>query len=264
MIRSLYTAVSGMITQEAKQDVITNNLANVNTVGFKGDNLAAKQFDEVLLYNYDKKIHGKNVRQNIGNISLGSRIDDVATNFTQGTIEKTDKPFDFAIEGRGFFVVNRNDGVTENSFYTRDGHLHINSKGFLVNDSGDNVMGRNLKSGAVEPIRLEDDKATVDVNGNIMVNNTPTYKLQLVDFRGNNYNYKNLKKIGDNLYMGNNAKEYNDIAVKQSCLERSNVNVARETMELMTVMRTFETNSKVIQAIDETLGKAVNEVGSVR
>ncbi|WP_027624812.1 flagellar hook-basal body complex protein [Clostridium lundense] len=264
MIRSLYTAVSGMITQEAKQDVITNNLANINTVGFKGENLAAKQFDEVLLYNYDKKVQGKNVRQNLGNISLGSRIDDVKTNFTQGTIEKTDKTFDFAIEGRGFFVVNRNDGISTNNFYTRDGHFHVNSKGLLVNDSGDSVMGKNLQTGAVEPIKLQEDKVAVDVQGNIMVKGTPTYKLQLVDFKGANADYKNLKKVGDNLYSGNGAQEDNKISVKQYNLERSNVNVTREVMEMMTVMRTFETNSKVIQAIDETLGKAVNEVGSVR
>lgn len=264
MIRSLYTAVSGMITQEAKQDVITNNLANVNTVGFKGENLAAKQFDEVLLCNYDKKVNGKNVKQELGNISLGSRIDDVKTNFTQGSIEKTDKPFDFAIDGRGFFVVKRNDGVAENNFYTRDGHFHINSRGLLVTDSGDSVMGRNIQSGAIEPIKLDGDKVTVDSQGNIKVNDKDTYKLQLVDFRGDNSDYKNLKKVGDNLYSGSNAQEYNDISVKQYNLERSNVNVTREVMEMMTVMRTFETNSQAIKAIDETLGKAVNEVGNVR
>ncbi|KAJ49933.1 flagellar basal-body rod protein FlgG [Clostridium tetanomorphum] len=266
MIRSLYTAVSGMITQEAKQDVITSNLANVNTVGFKVDNMAAKEFDQVLLYNYDKIVGGKNVRQDIGTISLGSKIDDVVTNFTQGMIQKTDKPFDFAIEGGGFFVVQRNDGVATNNYYTRDGHFHLNSKGFLVNDSGDNVMGRNVQSGALEPIKLTGDEATADSNGNISINNRPTYKLQLVDFRGNNAanDYKSLKKVGDNLYSGNNAREYNDITVRQYNLEKSNVNVAREIMDMMTVMRTFETTSKVIQTIDETLGKAVNEVGSVR
>ena len=133
MIRGLYTAISGMITQEAKQDVITNNLANANTVGFKQDNLAAKQFDDVLISNCDKISGGKNVKTNIGTLSLGSGIDEVKTDFTQGMIESTDKSTDFAIDGRGFFEVSRNDGVATNTYYSRDGHFHVNTAGYLQN-----------------------------------------------------------------------------------------------------------------------------------
>jgi flagellar basal-body rod protein FlgG len=143
MIRGLYTAVSGMITQEAKQDVVTNNLANVNTVGFKVDNLATKSFNEVLLSNRDKIVNGRNVKVNLGTINFGSKIDEVATSFTQGTLDKTDKETDFAIEGKGFFAVERNNGVNTERYYTRDGHFHVNSQGFLVNDSGDKVIGIN-------------------------------------------------------------------------------------------------------------------------
>lgn len=260
MIRSLYTTVSGMITQEAKQDVITNNLSNVNTVGFKCDDLSVKGFDEVLAYNYDKVVNGKNVRQDLGNLSLGSRIDQVTTSFTQGTLEKTDKKTDFAVVGRGFFTVQRNDGVSTRNFYTRDGHFHVNNQGFLVNDSGDNVMGRNIRTGRTEAIRVNGDEMILNGDGDLLLNGTPTYKFNISDFN----NYKLLKKVGDNLYSGENPTNMNNSTVKQNFLERSNVNSIKNMIDMMQVMRTFETNQKVMQSIDETLGKAVNEVGSVR
>ncbi|MBC2580669.1 flagellar basal-body rod protein FlgG [Clostridium sp. DJ247] len=259
MIRGLYTAVSGMITQEAKQDVITNNLANANTVGYKGDNLSIKRFDDVLLQNYDKVVGGKNVKNVIGSLSLGSEVDSVNTNFTQGMIQSTDKPTDFAIKGKGFFTVQRNDGINNTEYYTRDGHFHVNMNGVLVNDSGDIVIARNLQTNQLEPINVGNGKITSDVNGNISVNNVKMYKLYTVDFG----DYKNLKKVGDNLYAGTNPTEVNS-TVRQNSLERSNINIINEMSDMITTMRSFETNQKIIQSLDDTLGKAVNEVGSVR
>ncbi|MBI6873107.1 flagellar basal-body rod protein FlgG [Clostridium aciditolerans] len=259
MIRGLYTAVSGMITQEAKQDVITSNLGNSTTVGFKQDNLAIRRFDDVLLENYDKVVGGKNVRNEIGTLSLGSRVDSVNTDFTQGMIQDTGKPTDFAIDGKGFFTVQRNDGINNGQYYTRDGHFHVNMKGILVNDAGDSVIGRNLATNQLEPINVGDGKLTSDVYGNISINDNKAYKLYTVDFN----DYNSIKKIGDNLYQGNNAAE-NNAVVKQNSLEKSNVNVINEMTNMITTMRSFETNQKIVQSMDETLGKAVNEVGSVR
>lgn len=258
MIRGLYTAVSGMITQEAKQDVVTNNLANVNTVGFKVDNLGVKSFNEVLLSNRDKIVNGKNVKVNLGTINLGSKIDEVATSFTQGTLDKTDKETDFAIEGRGFFTVERNNGVNTERYYTRDGHFHVNSQGFLVNDSGDKVIGINAQTGAEEPVNVNVNSLNgfnmgIDENGLVKMD------MMLVDFD----NYKSLTKIGDNLYSTTGQQKVANGDIKQYSLEKSNVNVTREMIEMMSVMRTFETNQKIIQSLDETLGKAANEIGRV-
>lgn len=246
MIRGLYTAVSGMITQEAKQDVVTNNLANVNTVGFKVDNLGVKSFNEVLLSNRDKIVNGKNVKVNLGTINFGSKIDEVATSFNQGTLDKTDKETDFAINGRGFFVVERSNGINTERYYTRDGHFHVNSQGFLVNDSGDNVIGINTGTGQEGPI-------------NINVNKLDQFNMMLVDFE----DYNSLTKIGDNMYSGEGQQIAANGEIKQYSLEKSNVNITREMIEMMTVMRTFETNQKIIQSLDETLGKAANEIGRV-
>lgn len=276
MIRGLYTAVSSMITQEAKQDVTTNNLANVNTVGFKGNSLAVKQFGDYMLSNFDKKVGNKNVRNDLGKLSYGSSIDEVSTDFTPGIIEQTNNPTDFAIDGKGFFVVRRNDGINQKDFYTRDGRFHVNSNGFLVNDSGDNVMGRNLSSNAVEPINVGKDSFTCDTEGNIVIgsNKTPTYKMQTVDFKANDNNpandYLALEKVGDNLYtvsqnpqIPNTLVDNGSVVVRQSSIEKSNVNVINEMVSMMTNMRSFETSQKIVQTIDETLGKAVNEVGRV-
>lgn len=255
MIRSLYTAVSGMITQEAKQDVISSNLANVNTVGFKQDNLGIRKFDDVLIQNYDKVVGGKNVRNVIGSLSLGSKIDAVDTDFEQGAIESTDKSTDFALEGRGFFTVQGTDG----QYYTRDGHFHIDSRGFLVDDNGYGVMGRNSSTGALEQIYVGNSKIACDQFGNISLDGKPAYKMYTVDFN----NYSSLTKVGNNLYEGSNPQEAN-VSIKQNCLEKSNVNVINEMIDMMTTMRTFETNQKVVQSIDDTLGKAVNDLGTVR
>lgn len=260
MIRSLYTTITGMITQQAKQDVITNNMANANTVGFKEDNLAIKKFDDVLIQNKSKIYNGINYTQSIGKLSFGSKIDETATDFTQGNIESTDSDTDFAIDGRGFFTVNRDNGTGgAQNYYTRDGHFHVNMQGYLVNDSGDYVMGRNINTGNQERISVGSGKITSDVYGNISIDGKPSYTFSTVDFN----NYKTLKKVGDNLYQGDNPVGNSNISVKQKALEGSNVNPINSMVDMMSVMRTFETQQKVVQSIDQTLGQAI-DVGTVK
>jgi len=260
MIRGLYTAVTGLITGEAKQSVITNNLANANTTGFKSENLSIKKFDDVLIQNYDKIVNGKNTRNTIGSLSMGSEIDDVNTAFTQGLIQATDKSTDFAIEGKGFFTVQRDNGIDNKNYYTRSGNFHVDGQGYLVTDSGDKVLCKNKATNKIEPMFVGDGKLQADNYGNISINGKNLYKFNTVDFQ----DYKGIKKIGDNLFEGTNPIENPNITVRQNALEKSNVNVTNEMVNMMTVMRNFESNQKVIQAMDETLGKAVNEVGTVR
>lgn len=260
MIRGLYTAVSGLITQEAKQQVITNNMANANTTGYKTESLAVKKFDDVLIQNYDKISGGKNVRNIIGSLSNGSRIDETLTDFTQGLLQSTDKETDFALDGRGFFTVRVTaaDG-SEGIYYTRDGAFHVNNQGYLVNSSGNYVMGRNIATGAIEPMEVGTSKITTDMNNNIYLDGQARYNFNIVDFE----NYNALEKAGDNLYRGENPRESQAI-VKQNSLERSNVNIINEMVNMMTVLRSYESNQKVVQSLDETLSKAVNEIGTVR
>lgn len=261
MIRSLYSAVSGLITQEAKQDVITNNIANISTTGFKSDDLMVKDFKDVLIENRDKIVDGKNVRNTIGTLSLGSKIDGTSTNFQQGDIVSSDSLTDFALSGKGFFTVSKdNGGGGYKDYYTRDGHFQVDASGYLIDDSGNYVKGKNLQTGASGKIYIGKGKISSSSDGTISVDNVPKYKFSLADFT----DYNTLKKVGDNLYESTNSKTASNISVKQKALEKSNVNVVNEMVNMMSVMRTFETNQKVIQSIDETLDKVVNQVGSVK
>jgi len=260
MIRGLYTAVTGLITGEAKQSIVTNNIANANTNGFKSDNLSIKSFDDVLIQNYDKIVNGKNIKSTIGSLSMGSKIDDLNTYFGQGVLQTTDKATDFAIDGRGFFTVQRNNGITTKDYYTRSGDFHVDGSGYLVTDSGDKVLGKDKATNAMGPIYVGDGKLQLDNSGNVSVNGVNQYKFDTVDFK----DYKTIKKVGDNLYDAASPVQNQNITVKQNSLEKSNVNVTTEMVNMMAITRNFESNQKVIQAIDETLGKAVNEVGTVK
>nr|WP_052447326.1 flagellar basal body rod C-terminal domain-containing protein [Clostridium polynesiense] len=120
-------------------------------------------------------------------------------------------------------------------------------------------MGRNSPGGNIEPIHVGNGTIKSDSNNNIFVNGRLSYSFNTADFQ----DYNSLRKIGDNLYQGENPVNAN-VNVKQGFIEKSNVNVVNEMINMMTVMRHFETNQKMVQIIDETLNKAANEVGSVR
>jgi len=122
MIRGLYTVASGIITSEKNQSAIMNNIANINTTGYKSQILSMKSFDEVYISNKDGK---NNERVTIGDMSNGVEINDRTTNFSQGTIKDTGVTTDFALQGEGFFVVQRQTANGATNYYTRDGHLHI-------------------------------------------------------------------------------------------------------------------------------------------
>lgn len=261
MIRGLYTAVSGMISQEAKQEVISNNLSNTETTGFKSDNLVLKKFNDVLIENCDKISGGKNVPNVIGSMSFGTKIDGTYTDFTQGVLQSTNSATDFAVEGKGFFTVAKTDGLgNSRDYYTRDGHFHVDMRGYLVTDSGDQVLGVNSKTNKIEPIRVNNSNIDTDSDGNITLDGKVAYKFNMMDFN----DYGALKKVGDNLYDGVNPVKMTTTPVKQKYLEGSNVDSATEIVNMMTVVRSYESDQKVIANMDEMLGKAVNDVGTVR
>lgn len=256
MIRSLYTAVSGMITLENKQNTITNNMANTNTIGYKAENLSVKSFDEVLIQNKEKILGGKNVPQKLGSLSLGAKIDTVETMFTQGIIKDTGKQTDFAISGRGFFSVQKGNEVV----YSRDGNFLVGTDGCLMTTTGDRVLGRNNLTGNMEPIYVGNSDFRLDRDNNINVNGVATHSLALADFD----DYNSLEKIGDNYYRGANPIYNAKVVANQGFTENSNVNITNEMVNMLTNMRSFETNQKFVNMLDESLGKAANEVGAVR
>ncbi|AIS51377.1 flagellar hook-basal body complex protein FlhO [Thermoanaerobacter kivui] len=251
MLRGLYTASSGMITQTKIMDVLANNLANVNTVGYKKDVVVTSSFPNFEVTRYG----GDNIPPNgkIGRMDYGVLIDTFYTNFEEGVLYQTKGKLDFAIDGNGFFVVDTPNGQR----YTRDGCFTLSRDGYLVTQEGYIVEGEN------GPIQLSQGDISVDETGNIINNDQLVDRLRIVDFS----NYDGLRKEGNNLFFIDNSANVQVIPatgkIKQGFLEQSNVNSVKEMVNMISVMRNYESNQKVVIAFDETLGKAVNEVGKV-
>lgn len=256
MLRGMYSSVSAMINLQSSTTVIANNMANVNTAGFKSETLVSKAFDNMLLSNNDRYVGGQGKSQSIGVLNPGVRIDEVITNYQQGTLVETEGETDFAINGSGFFAVRDGEG---NINYTRNGEFRVNSVGYLVTGSGDQVMGINQRTGSLEPIYVGNREITMDSNNNILLDSEITYKFNIVDFD----DYSTLNKIGDNLYSGENARRVDNYEVKVGYIEGSNVDIIDATTALMSNLRAFEANQKVIQTMDSTLNKIANEIGRV-
>lgn len=251
MVRGLYTAYTGLMNQQYRLDTITNNLANSATTGYKKEGATAQAFDEMFAI---KVRDGSEdyINKRIGKLSLGVKIGENYTDYTQGNLKQTENTFDLAIAGDGFFEISFTNKADVQSYkYTRDGSFTLTREGFLVTKDGDFVQGQN---GNIQISTTAE--VVIDAQGNIIENGEVTDKLKIVDFE--DYNY--LKKYGENMYdkvEGYTEKEA-DYAIEQGYLEMSNTNVVSEMVEMITITRAFETNQKFVQAADETLEKDVN------
>ena len=208
MLRGMYSSVSSMITLQARQGVITNNLANINTTGYKVETLVGKSFDEIMLYNKDDYKNGVPRVNELGALSFGVRIDDTITSHKQGTLISTENNTDFAIVGNGFFQVLDNNN---NAFYTRDGSFKVNQQGYLVTNSGHYVTGINNQTGNPERIYVGSSLINITPDNNIMINGESRYKFNIMDFE----NYDGLIKYGNNLYTGDGGFNSNNYSIKQ-------------------------------------------------
>lgn len=248
MIRGLYIASTGMITKQIQQENLTNNIANLNTPGYKSDKISFKSFHDVLIENYDKKIGNKSFKNTLGSMPIGVSINQTNTDFSQGLLEETNRNLDFAIEGNSFFTVS--DGINE--YYTRNGRFKIDSEGYLSTMDGKRLIGLNENN---QKTYIKLDSTNFQFNDNTINLNGTSYKLYLVN--------GNMEKLNDNLLKGENINQSTDAIVHQGKIEKSNTDAIDLVTELITVMRNFESNQKVIQSMDETLGKTVNEIGSI-
>ncbi|NLK21809.1 MAG: flagellar basal-body rod protein FlgF [Epulopiscium sp.] len=252
MIKGLYTSAIGMTTQFKKMDVISNNLANVDTTGFKKDVVVSHSFPEKLAKRINDRKNGFSNNNNIGRMSLGVYVGEVHTNYMQGSLNQTHNPFNIAIQGKGFFAIQTADGSEK---YTRDGSFILAPDGRLMTKEGNLVLGEN------GVISLEQGDMRIDNDGNIFLDDEWVDKLRVVDFE----NPETLKKVGDNLLerTGNTQGKTFEGSLIQGFLETSNVNIVKEMVDMITASRTYEANQKAILAHDETLGRAVNEVGKL-
>ena len=192
MVRGLYTSAVGMMTQMQKMDVVSNNIANSDTVGFKKDTVVVRSFSEELSKRLDDpKYRLIKFNQGIGNMSLGVFVDEVYTDFSTGSFEETNGSLDCAISGEGFFainVTNRNGDTVER--YTRDGSFTLDSENNLRTSDGNYVVGEGGN------INIPNGVISIDAKGNIFSNNEFVDRIKIVDFS----NKESLRKVGDNLY----------------------------------------------------------------
>ena len=332
MWRGLYTAATGMISEQRRTDVIANNIANAATTGYKKDVAVHKEFHEMLIRrinDFDNggslgvdmapfnslselgtsredvtQIKGFNAdpfyRPNIGRLGLGDYIDEIAVDYGQGSLESTGNTYDLAIAGDGFFAVQTPNGVR----YTRNGAFFKNSAGYLQD-----IRGYNLLDTTGNPIRIpgnvQDARVIISGDGSVhvpgdqirfnpvtnrweaygnMENQQQLAQIQFVEFGDR----LATQKQGDNLfYIVNNndgnppaaqgvnpdvqAQLMNPDAVPrpasgeilQGSLEKSNISIVYEMVELIHNHRLYEANAKAVQTQDTMLDKSVNSVGSL-
>lgn len=252
MLRGLYTAATGMATQRSRMDVVTNNIVNAQTTGFKKDDVMSSSFEKVMLDETgDPSV--LSTANEVGPYSFGTYVNQAYTDFSDGSPEQTDRNCDLAISGDGFFAVQTPQGER----YTRAGNFEVDSQGYLVTSDGYSVLGGN------GPIKVGSEDFSVDSEGNVTAGGSRAGTLRIVSFADTGA----LRKQGDNLYYANGggtpaaAKGYR---ILQGYQESSNVDIADEMVDMMTIYRAYEANQKVLSMTDETLGLAVNNLGSLR
>lgn len=297
MLRGLYTAASGMITQQRRHDTVTQNIANINTAGYKQVNSVTHSFPDVLISLMGDKENGG--QKTIGRLTTGVFAEESLASFMQGDLKETnnssdfglvsslvlidpatDEPIPFDASGKYvaedgeviyrpevFFTVQDANGETR---YTRDGGFRVNAAGDLLTDQGQRVLDKDGNPIALPP-GITMDQVKSDSLGNLSydVDGVQTDLAAIGVVVVNNPHQ--LVREGHGVFRVDNvqaadirALEAEDNAsVRQGYLESSNVDTAQAMVDLMAAQRAYESNQKLIQYYDKSLEKAVNEIGRV-
>ncbi|MDR0303197.1 MAG: flagellar basal-body rod protein FlgF [Chitinispirillales bacterium] len=242
MLGSIKHASQGMILQMQKQDQIANNLANVNTIGFKSSSLFAEQVERYMNNPNHEVLPERTLK-----------ADQVFIDYREGTPIQTGNTFDLMIKGSGFFTVMTNEGIR----YTRDGSFQTDSDGFLIDGNGGRVFGEDGF------IRIEQTRGNVSIldDGKVMQDGQEIDTLRISDF---NKPYR-LTRMGNNYFRplqpDNPVVRSDGFVIKQGYLESSNVDNIKMMVDMIAAHRNYDMISKAIQSEDSTLEKTVNQVG---
>ena len=289
MLKGLYTAYTGMLNEQHRMDVLTNNLANATTNGFKKEGTTSEAFDTVLAYKIKDLSEPGNLPRPMATnraidqaeannplnenymerrvrktgLNLGVKIGENYVDYSEGPIKETGNTLDLALSDRGFFAVEYTNkaGVTSTK-YTRDGNFAMNQQGFLQTQDGDYVLdedGQRIQMDPALPI-------SISRNGTIVQDGTTVAVIGITDFE--DYNY--LERFGENFFQPvEGAVELErgetgvDTQIHQGYLEMSNISVVTEMVNMITLQRQYESNQKVITTYDDTLEQAVMQNGKI-
>lgn len=249
MIRGIHTINRNMNVLQKKLENVGGNMSNINTPGYKFQNIVQSTLESRELVNYMGS-DDLNRRQELGNLEFGNQIDEVYTVFKQGNLVETGKNMDFAIIDRGFFVIELDNGEMG---FTRNGNFKLDGDRRLVTMEGYPVLSIDNIGNMTETF-IDGNHIDIDSKGNILSNYG---RFHIVDFQ----DYNDLESIGDTIFVGDGWYPVVDVDIRQGFLEMSNVNVIDEMVKMIEIAREFEANQKALHAADETLNKAVNEIG---
>ena len=254
MLRGLYTSYTGMLNDQYRMEIMSNNLANADTTGFKKEGSTSQAYSEVMAVKIKDLTENPNTPRRLGNMSLGVKIGETYTDFSQGSLRDTGNTYDIALGGSGFFNIEFTSKSGETSTkYTRDGGFTITKEGYLVTKDGDYVLGENGR------IQLSTTAGTTvfDRNGDIYQDDRLVASLKISDFEDTNY----LTHYGETMWdvkEGAVETEAEDPDVRQGYLEMSNANVVKEMVNMITISRQYESNQKMLTTFDETLEKTMS------
>jgi len=245
MSGGMYLAAAGALVQQLRLEVLANNVANISTIGYKGDRSIFQIPEETEPQTFETSIEG------IQSLSPYAPPFFTVIDFSQGAIRQTGNPLDVAINGSGFFSIQTPDGVQ----YTRQGNFTLNNEGVLTSSDGYPVLGEGGE------ITLEEGTVEIDMQGSVLVDGDEVGRLQITDFS----NPETLRKAGDGRFVGSDGsiagERPEDATLSQGYIETANVNPVRAMTEMIETSRAFEAYQKVIQSADEATSKSINDVG---
>ena len=266
MIRGLYTGWTGMRNEQNRLDVVANNLANVNTTGYKKEGTVSQEFSDVLALKIKDMSEAPFTTRGIGLLNLGVKIGETYINWEQGPFRVTDESLDFALAGNGFFTIEhtnkavsiqRDQANQTTTMYTRDGNFTMTAAGELVTQDGDYVLDDNGNHIVLDPLQ----PVSVSRTGQISQNGEVIATLGITDFA----DYNTLTRYGENYFEPIAGAEQieADAQVMEGYLEQSNVSAVDEMISLITIQRQYDANATMIRTVDTTIDKSVNNVGRV-
>lgn len=241
MYQGFYNLASNLIVQNRNMNIISNNMANISTPGFKSDRLVQGTFKDELLYRYE---NGSGTR--IGTTSRINTAAEEAVNFTQAGLKETERALDFGLNGNGFFAVQGEEGTV----YTRNGSFNVDNEGYLVLQGVGRVLGDN------GPIRVNTDDIYADSQGYVVsADGTEVYgRLQVVDFA----DYGQLTKAAGGVFRTDaQPQAAAGTLVVQGSLEDSNVSMVKEMTEMMSGQRALQSSAQLLKMYDQLSGKAI-------